>query len=243
MTATTATTATTSLLSYELSDGVATLTMDDGKANVMSVRMLQAIDKALDRAQADQAVVVLQGRPGMFSGGFDMAVFKGEPSELARMLEAGARLSLRLLSHPHPVVAVCAGHAMAMGAFLLLSADLRIGLNEGYKVQLTEVQIGMTLPHFAIEVSRQRLTATHYGLAAGLSQPCTPQTALAAGFLDEIVPADALASTVAAHTARLQKLHRGAFAATKLRLRANALAALRDAIAQDVHDWSVPLRA
>jgi enoyl-CoA hydratase len=230
-------------LTYELNDGVATLTMDDGKANVMSLRMLQAIDAALDRALADQAVVVLTGSARMFSGGFDMAVFKGEPQDLARMLEAGARLSLRLLSHPFPVVAVCAGHAMAMGAFLLLSADLRIGVNEGYKVQLTEVQIGMTLPHFAIEVSRQRLTPTHYGLAAGLSQPYTPTTAMAAGFLDEIVPADALASTVAAHTARLQKLHMGAFAATKLRLRADSLAALRDAINQDVLDWSAPHNA
>jgi enoyl-CoA hydratase len=236
-------TMTSNLLTYELSNGVATLTMDDGKANVMSVRLLQAIDAALDRAVADKAVVVLTGRAGMFSGGFDMAVFKGERQELARMLEAGARLSLRLLSHPFPVVAVCAGHAMAMGAFLLLSTDLRIGVSEGYKVQLTEVQIGMTLPHFAIEVSRQRLTPSHYNLAAGLSQPYTPQGAMAAGFLDEIVPADALASTVAAHTARLQKLHMAAFAATKLRLRANALTALRDAIDQDVREWSAPLNA
>lgn len=233
----------TQLVSYELHNGIATLSMNDGKANVMSVAMLQAIDEALDRAQADKAVVVLASTARMFSAGFDMAVFQGEPQDLARMLEAGARLSLRLLSHPFPVVAVCTGHAMAMGAFLLLSADLRIGVNEGYKVQLTEVQIGMTLPHFAIEVSRQRLTPTHYGLAAGLSQPYTPTTALAAGFLDEIEAANALASTVAAHTARLQKLHMGAFAATKLRLRGTALTALRDAIDQDVREWSAPLNA
>ncbi len=228
----------TELVSYELHNGVATLSMNDGKANVMSVAMLQAINEALDRAQSDQAVVVLASTARMFSAGFDMAVFQGEPQDLARMLEAGARLSLRLLSHPFPVVAVCGGHAMAMGAFLLLSADLRIGVNEGYKVQLTEVHIGMTLPHFAIEVSRQRLTPTHFGLAAGLSQPYTPQTAMAAGFLDEIVPADALAATVAAHTGRLQKLHMGAFAATKARLRGNTLAALKLAISADLLDWS-----
>ena len=228
----------TELVSYELQDGVATLSMNDGKANVMSLRMLQALDAALDRAQADQAVVVLASTARMFSAGFDMALFQGEPQDLARMLEAGARLSLRLLSHPFPVVAVCGGHAMAMGAFLLLSADLRIGVNEGYKVQLTEVHIGMTLPHFAIEVSRQRLTPTHFGLAAGLSQPYTPQTAMAAGFLDEIVPADALAATVTAHTGRLQKLHMGAFAATKARLRGNTLAALKLAISADLLDWS-----
>ena len=81
------------LVSYQLDGGIATLTMDDGKANVMSVRMLQAINAALDRAQADQAVVVLAGRAGMFSGGFDLSVFKsGDASETCRMLEAGARL-------------------------------------------------------------------------------------------------------------------------------------------------------
>ena len=92
------------LLNYELNAGVATLTMDDGKANVMSVRMIDALNAALDRAEADKAIVVLTGRPGMFSGGFDLSVFKkGDSAETLKMLAAGARLSHRLLSHPQPI--------------------------------------------------------------------------------------------------------------------------------------------
>lgn len=82
------------------------------------------------------------------------------------MLKAGAEMTERLLTFPYPVGAVCTGHAIAMGAFLLLSADYRIGTNPEAKIQVNEVLIGLTLPHFAIEVCRQRLTPAHFSLAA-----------------------------------------------------------------------------
>jgi enoyl-CoA hydratase len=230
------------IVTYQHHDGIATITMDDGKANVISVRMLQALNAALDRAQADQAVVVLAGRSGMFSGGFDLSVFKGDPDEVLRMLEAGALLTQRLLSFARPVLAACTGHAIAMGAFVLLSADVRIGVDQGAKVQVNEVQIGLTLPRFAIEVCRHRLTPAHFQLAAVTAEPYSPQQAVAAGFLDEIVPAESLAEVAHARAARLMKLHAEAFTATKLRLRQAALDALQDAIRADVADWTARFR-
>jgi enoyl-CoA hydratase len=226
------------LLSYQLADGVATVTMDDGKANVMSLRMLQALNGALDRAEADRATVVITGRPGMFSGGFDLAVFKTDPQALFAMLEAGARITERMLSFPLPVVAACTGHAIAMGAFLLLSADVRIGVDAGARIQVNEVQIGLTLPRFAIEVCRQRLTPAQLNVAAVTARPYTPVDALDAGFLDEIVTAEALAAGAAAHAKRLTTLHAGAFAATKARLREPMLERLRSAIGDDIVDWT-----
>jgi enoyl-CoA hydratase len=225
-------------ISYSLSAGVATIAMDDGKANVMSVRMLDALSAAVDRAEADKAVVILTGRNGMFSGGFDLAVFKREPEEQLRMLTAGAKLTARLMSFPHPVVAACTGHAIAMGAFLLLSADLRIGVAEGARIQVNEVQIGLTLPRFAIEVCRQRLAPAHLNVAAITAQPYSPQQAVLAGFLDEAVPADVLASHTRTHAERLLTLHRESFAATKLRLRRLAIDAVETAIREDIADWS-----
>jgi enoyl-CoA hydratase len=231
------------LITYELSDGIATLTMDDGKANVMSLAMLQALNAALDRAQADQAAVLLTGRAGMFSGGFDLAVFKRTPEEQFRMLEAGALMTQRLLSFPLPLVMACSGHAIAMGAFLLLCADARIGVDQGARIQINEVQIGLTLPRFAIEVSRQRLAPAHFNLAAGTAEPYAPQQAVVAGFLDEIVPADTLAVVARERAGRLLKLHAEAFAATKLRLRHGALEALREAIREDLVDWAARFRS
>jgi len=226
------------LVSYRLADGVATVTMDDGKANVMSVRMLKALNGALDRAEADRATVVVTGRPGMFSGGFDLAVFKTDPQALMAMLEAGARLTERMLSFPLPVVAACTGHAIAMGAFLLLSADVRIGVDTGARIQVNEVQIGLTLPRFAIEVCRQRLTPAQLNVAAVTAEPYTPAQALGAGFLDEIVPVESLAATVTARAKRLATLHADAFAATKARLREPMLERLRAAIRGDIADWT-----
>ena len=230
-------------LIYSVADGIATIAIDDGKANVMSVSMLRAIDAALDRAAADKAVVVIQGRAGMFSGGFDLAVFKRDPQELFDMLEAGAELTARLLAFPYPVVAVCTGHAIAMGAFILLSTDFRIGTQHDARIQVNEVQIGLTLPRFAIEVCRQRLSPAHFNLAAVLATPYNQQQAVAAGFLDEVATPDTLAEVLKNRTDHLRKLPMESFTATKLRLRAPALALLRAAIDEDVAEWSKRFRS
>jgi enoyl-CoA hydratase len=228
----------TNLLNYQLDGGIATITLDDGKANVMSIHMLAAINTALDRAEADKAVVVLTGRKGMFSGGFDLNVFKTNPQESVQMLEAGARMSLRLLSHPHPVLIACSGHAVAMGCFLLLSADYRLGIDQGARIHAIEVQIGMTLPRFALEVCRQRLSPAHYSLACTTAYPYNPQEALAAGFLDELASADNFAAAVKSRAAYLAQLNQGAFTATKKRLKQPVVEALEAAINADVVDWS-----
>jgi enoyl-CoA hydratase len=68
------------------SDGpIATVTMDDGKVNVLSPRMLAALEAAFDRAEADGAVVVLRGREGVFSAGQDTAGWLGRsPASIDR---------------------------------------------------------------------------------------------------------------------------------------------------------------
>ncbi len=228
-----------SILDYTLHDGTATLTMNDGKANVMSPRMLDALNAALDRAEADKAIVVLTGRPGMFSGGFDLSVFKaGDPRETLKMLTGGAHLARRLLAHPQPVVAAASGHAIAMGAFLLQCADVRVGLVQGATVQANEVLIGMTLPHFAIEICRQRLAPTHVHLVGATGLAYSGAEAVAAGLLDAVVAPDALSAATQAQVQRLKKADPKAFTATKLRLRAPVLDALTKAIEDDIVDWS-----
>lgn len=229
-------------LTYALEEGIATIAIDDGKANVMSVSTLRALDAALDRAAADRAVVVLRGRPGMFSAGFDLAAFKRDPQETLEMLQAGAAMAERLLSFPHPVVAVCTGHAIAMGAFILLCADLRIGAWPEAKIQVNEVQIGLTVPDFAIEICRQRLSPAHFNLAVVTATPYTQHQAVAAGFLDEAILAEQLADLLKSRADHLRKLHRESFTATKLRLRGPALASLRDAIRRDVEGWAERFR-
>ena len=210
------------LVRYERIDAVSVVTMDDGKVNALSEAMFLALNAALDRAQADATVVLLTGRPKLFSAGFDLAVFKRGKAEQVAMLSAGARMTERLLSFPAPVVAAAGGHAIAMGAFLLLSADVRFGVsNSATLIQANEVEIGMTVPRFATEVCRQRLAPAHFNRVVITAEPYSPQRAVEAGFLDELVPADQLLSAARAKAAALAKLVRENHVATKLRARSN----------------------
>jgi enoyl-CoA hydratase len=222
-----------SIVTYEFSNSVSTITMDDGKVNCLSPRMLSDLNTAFDRAEADKAVVLLSGREGRFSGGFDLAVFKRGGDELHDMLEAGARLAERVLSFPTPVLVACSGHALAMGAFLMLCADVRIGLEGPYKIGLNEVAIGLTVPHYGIEIARQRLTPSHFNRALITAEIYSPEQAVPAGFLDRAVPAADWAVACREEAAALARLDMPAHAATKHRARHGALMAIRSAIEAD----------
>jgi enoyl-CoA hydratase len=221
---------------YELADGIATITLDDGKANALSPAMLAELNGALDRAQADKALVVLTGREGMFSAGFDLGVMGRGGEEAFSMLLAGFRLAERLLSFPKPVVIACSGHALAMGVFLVLSGDERIGVEGAFKIGANEVAICLTMPYSAVEICRQRLAPAHFQRAVNNAEIYAPAEAVAAGFLDRLVPASELAVQARAAAVRLARLNQPAHAASKLRSRAHSLAALRQAIEADADD-------
>lgn len=221
------------LITYRLDGPVATVTMDDGKVNVLSPAMLAQLDAALDRARDDGAVVLLRGRDGVFSAGFDLNILGDGGPEAIAMVRAGFELAYRLLGFPTPVIVACTGHAVAMGAFLLLSGDYRVGASGPYKVVANEVANHITMPHAAIEICRQRLAPAHFSRVVLLSETYTPDDAVAAGFLDRVVaPAQVseVAQTVAAAASTLDL---AAHAASKQRARAGVLDALRAAIAVD----------
>lgn len=218
-------------VTYELEGGIATITLDDGKVNAQSIALLTAVHAAFDRAERDRAVVILTGREGTLSAGFDLKVFtSGDPEALLEMLALGATLAERILSFPFPVVVACSGHALAAGSFLPLAADARIGVEGPFRIGLNEVKIGLTVPWFAIELARQRLAPAHFDRAVVNATIYSPQEAIAAGFLDRVVAPDELRAASREVAATLAELNMDAHAATKLRVRAGALKAIRAAI-------------
>jgi enoyl-CoA hydratase len=222
-----------SLVSYALQDGVATLGMDDGKANVLSPAMLAALNDALDRAEADGAVVLLQGRPGVFSGGFDLKVLMAGGQPAVDMLLGGFELSARLLAFPRPVVMAATGHAIAMGAFLLLSGDHRVGPLGPYRFVANEVAIGLTMPWSAVEILRQRLTPADFSRALLLAEVYSGEDARRAGFVDALAEPDDVTTEATAAATRFAALDAGAHTGSKARARTATLTALRAAIEQD----------
>ncbi len=225
----------TELATYALDGRIATVTIDDGKANALSIEMLRALHAAFDRAEQDEAVVLLTGREGRFSAGFDLAVFSsGDGDAVVEMLRLGATLAERILSFPTPVAIACTGHAVAAGSFLLLAADARVGAEGPFKIGLNEVQIGLTMPWFAIELARQRLTPAAFDRAVVTAAMHSPQEAAAAGFLDRVVAPQELPAAARATAEALAGLHPAAHAATKQRARAGAIAAVREAIEREL---------
>ena len=219
-------------------DNVITITMDDGKANALGPDMQRELADALDAAEAARAGVVLAGRAGRFSGGFDLGVIAGGGADAAAMIRGGFELSARLLSFATPVVIACTGHAVAMGSFLLLSGDYRVGAAGPFKIQANEVAIGMTMPHAALALVRGRLAPAHADRAAITSEAYTPETAVDAGFLDRLVQPDDVVATAQSVAASFMPLDAAAHAATKLRARADTLQAIRDGIAAEFPDRS-----
>ena len=229
------------LVSYQSGDSVATITMDDGKVNVLSPPMLAELNLALDQATADRAVVVLTGRPGVFSAGFDLPVLLAGGSAALAMHRAGFELAARILSFPTPVLIACPGHVVAMGVFLLLSGDYRVGAAGSYKITANEVAIGFSMPWAAVEICRQRLTPAHLTRAITLAEVFSPDDAVAAGFLDRVVPAAELLDVARSTAAGLAALDMNAHAASKLRVRDHALTAIRAAI--DIDHAALQARA
>lgn len=221
------------LVTYQLKDSVATITMDDGKVNVQSLAMTRELNGALDQASADKAVVLLAGKPGVFSAGFDLKVLGRGGEEANTMIFASFELAERLLAFPTPVVIACTGHALAMGVFLLLSGDLRIGAEGAFKIGATEVAIGITMPHFGVEMCRQRLAPAYFNRAVINAEIFSPGEAVQAGFLDRVTPPADLASAALDAALGLAKLDSAVHFATKLRTRAQTLKAIRTAIETD----------
>jgi enoyl-CoA hydratase len=227
-----------SLLDYQLDDGIATIRLDDGKVNALGLEMQAAIRAAIDRAEADGAAIVLTGRPGMFSAGFDLATINEGGAATRAMVIGGFRLAERLLTYERPVVVGCTGHAIAMGTFLMLTGDYRIGPDAGsYKWMANEVAIGLVMPRTAIELLRVRLTPAAVDKAVALSHQFGPSEVLATGFFDELVPPDDVVERATSVARAALSLDARAHAASKERTRAPALAAIARAIKEDDDDF------
>ncbi len=218
-------------VTYRKDDVIAVITLDDGKANVLGPDMQRAINDALDQADRDDVgAVVIAGNDKVFSGGFDLKVFRsGDVDASIAMLRGGFEISHRLLSYPKPVVMACTGHAIAMGSFLLCSGDHRITA-PAYNIQANEVAIGMVMPYAALEVIKLRLTRSAYQQAIGLANVYFGESAKAAGWVDEVVPAEKVLERAEEAAREFANLDQKAHAASKLRARAEALQGLRAGI-------------
>ena len=229
-------------VTLEKHDHVAVVTLDDGRANAITREVVDDINGHLDGIDADDDVraVLIAGRPGRFCAGFDLEAMTGGEETMKDLVKAGGRLAARLFVQPRPVVVACTGHALAMGALLLLAADHRIGAEGDWKIGLNEVAIGMAMPRWGVELARYRLVPSHLDWRLVLGQTCTPEEAVASGFLDRLVPAERMVEEALATARRLAALRTGAVSGTKDRLRGEIADRMLHDMDGDLRSVTVP---
>jgi enoyl-CoA hydratase len=207
-------------ITYQTHGDTAVIALDDGKANAFGLAFIASFNARLDRAEKEAKAVAILGRPGLLSGGFDLKVINGgDPEEISRMVNAGARLMMRIYGHPQPVVVGATGHAVALGAFLLLAADYRIGTEGEFKIGLNETAIGLSLPEFGIALATERMSRRHLTQATIGATLYDPVQACDIGYLDEVSTPNAIRDAVIARANEMATLDGPAFAASKATLR------------------------
>jgi enoyl-CoA hydratase len=225
------------LVHYEVTDRIAHVNIDNGKANALSPDVLTAIDAALTRAEEagpeGVGAIVISGREGMFSGGFDLKVMRASPEAAGQLVTDGGTLYARLFGSPVPIIGACTGHAVAGGILMLMGADYRVGARGAFQIGLIETQIGMVLPQWAIDFARERLSPRHLQQATVGARMYDPEGAVEAGFLDATVAPEDVLDVAFAEARRWADLPRGGYHGQALANRAECLAKLSDAIAAD----------
>ena len=172
---------------------VSIITLDDGKANVFSLTMSQRLENLLDEVPEDKGALLLIGKPGMFSAGFDLKVMSsGDGAAVQEMVKSGFKLLRRIYSFPRPVVAACSGHGIALGAFILLCSDYRIGAEGKFLIGANEIRNNMSIPKPILEIAKSRLSKTHWHRAILNAEMYGPSEAISPGYLDELVAPEKL---------------------------------------------------
>lgn len=219
-------------LDFTATDNVAVITLDDGKVNACGFEMLEAINGALDRAEQECSAVALLGRGGILSGGFDLKVIRGgDEDELKRLVTLGVRTMMRLYGHPQPLVVGATGHAVALGAFMLLTGDYRYGVAGDFRIGLNETAIGLDLPQFGIELAQARLSPRFLSEAAICAELYSPLDAIEVGFLDEVAAPDHVREAAIERARAMLELDGRAFAANKRAFRGAAIDRVMSALA------------
>jgi enoyl-CoA hydratase len=227
-------------VTFELREKVAVVGMDDGKANALGHALMDEVDAALARAEREASAVVLAGRRGRFSAGFDLAEMMGGADKVRAMVTRGADFLLRLYTLPMPLVIACTGHALAGGALLVLTGDVRVAVRGAFRIGLNEVQIGLPVPVLAMELARDRLSPAHLTAATLFADVVDPERAVPAGWVDELASEEGLLDAALAHARRLSALPRDAYAKTKVSLRGPTVRHVRATLAEDLDRLTTP---
>ena len=208
-------------VSIEMHNDVAVIGIDDGKKNVINHEVLDQLEAAFDKAEADGAKAILfKGREGSFCAGYDISVMTGDdPDASAKLGRRGGQLAKRIFASPIPVVGLSQGHAFTIGAVRLACCDFCFSEEGPFKYGMTEVALNVPLTGWALDPMLAKLNKSHHVPALLHSTIYSPEGALEAGFIDKLVPEGEGLKAALQTAEALAELPQKAYKATKLAMR------------------------
>jgi len=209
---------------------VAKISLDNGKANAISLEVATDLISALDKAKEEAKAVLICGNPGIFSAGFDLKVIAQGMDAAQAMLNQGMLMTEKIYSHPQPVITACEGHAVGMGVFIMLAADYRVGAAGEFAIRLPETAIGMPFTTILKVIAKTHISPTHHARAIVQSRPYSPQQAAEIGMLDEVVEPDKVIDQAMLRAKELIELPADQYATNKLYMRGDDLGVIRQSL-------------
>ena len=219
------------LATLKKEENISVITLDDGKANVFSTKMSTDINECLDEVSKEDGCIVLTGREGMFSAGFDLKTLQGgDMDQIQEMTTTGFKLLSRIFSFPRPVIAACSGHGIALGTFLLCCCDYRIGIKGDFMLGANEMRTNMVIPPPILELIKFRVAQSHKYRAVLGAEMYTFENAKEAGLIDEVVDSNILMETAFNKAKDLATMGHPSYSMTKELYIAEPLKKINDGI-------------
>ena len=204
------------MIDFEQEDGIGIVKMNNNAAkNSFDVEFAELFIDRVEQANEKCDAIVIAGVENIFSAGYNVKIIGKDQEATKKLVELGAKIVVQLLDIRKPVIAACTGHAIALGAVILLGCDIRIGASGKFKIGLNETQLGLGLPVFATELAKQRIPHQHVHKVILEAELHSPEKALIYGFLDQVVNPDevmpesiARAKLLAKYSARTYGFHK-----------------------------------
>ena len=210
---------------------ISIIKLDDGKANAFSYDMLSQVNELLAKVPRDSGALVITGREGLFSGGFDLKTLAtGDMEKITKMVQLGYNLLLELFSFDRPIVAAVSGHSIALGLFVTCSADYRIAIDGKYVCQANEVRNNMDIPTQIMEILKARVNKKYFYPAVYHSDAYSVQESIEVGFIDEVVSEDQFMERAMEKAKELATLPHPFYANTKKTAQEDVRQKIADAI-------------
>ncbi|HEX7832833.1 MAG TPA: enoyl-CoA hydratase/isomerase family protein [Thermoanaerobaculia bacterium] len=214
------------MIDRSISDSVATLRLNYGKAAALDLELLDAVALAIAECAADDDIraVILTGTGSIFCAGVDLfRITNGGREYAERFLPALGRMLLELFAFPKPLIAAVNGHAIAGGCVLALAGDYRLMAQGNGRIGVPELLVGVAFPPSVIEAIRFALPPQQLQALLYTGKTVLPDEALQRGFVDEVVDAATLPARAEEMARHFASLPPQGFALAKKQLRETAI--------------------